>query len=82
MPVYCQPTASAKNTQAKILMKGAAKRTGKIERPRSTVKRSALIRLINLPELVSVMLFIESFVALSNRLATSVLLIFKETSVP
>ena len=58
-------------------MIGAAKLSAKTERPLSTMNKSALIRLISFPELVSVMLFIENLTTLSNRVAHSVLLIFK-----
>jgi len=60
-------------------MKGAAKSRGKTERPLSTVKRSAETRLINLPEFVSVTLFIDSLLILSYKTITKVLLNFNTT---
>jgi hypothetical protein len=44
-----------------MLINGAAITVGKKERPLSTRKRSALIRLINFPESVYVILLTESF---------------------
>ena len=63
-------------------MKGAAKSRGKTERPRSIVKRSAETKLINLPEFVSVTLFIDNLVILSYKTTTKVLLNFKTTYTP
>jgi hypothetical protein len=42
------------------MIKGAAKFKGNTDNPLSTMNKSALIKLINFPELVSVMLFIEN----------------------
>lgn len=42
------------------LINGAAKFNVNIDKPLSIINKSALIKLINLPELVSVMLFIEN----------------------
>ena len=63
--VYLIPIVYAKKAYATMLMNGVARRIGNRERPLSTVKRSALIKLINFPEFVSVMLFIESLMTLS-----------------
>ena len=58
------------------MIKGAAKFKGNTDNPLSTMNKSALIKLINFPELVSVMLFIENQTTLSNRAAHKVLRIF------
>jgi len=65
-----------------ILITGPAIRMGKNDRPLSTAKRSALMRLINLPELVSVMLLIERLATLSYKAATRVLLILTDRKNP
>jgi len=53
-------------------MNGAATIVGKLDRLRSAVCKSELIKLMNFPELVYVILFIESMTALSNKLIVSV----------
>ena len=66
----------------KRLINGAAKFKGNTERPLSTINKSALIKLINFPEFVSVMLFIENWTTLSNKEAHKVLLIFTANWTP
>jgi hypothetical protein len=51
------------------LINGAANNMGKIETPFSIRNKSALMSDISLPELVMVMLFIDSFTTLSKRAA-------------
>lgn len=58
----------------KALMIGVENSIEKILMPRSIMKRSELIRLISLPELVSVRLFIDNLSTLSKSDTTSVLL--------
>lgn len=54
-------------------MNGAASTNGAKLIPISTLNKSPLIKLISLPELVSVMLFIESLIVFWYRAATSTL---------
>ena len=54
-------------------MKGAAPSKGNMLRPLSIVNRSAEIRDISLPELVSVIDLVERFTTLLKRVHTSVL---------
>lgn len=58
---------------------GADRSKGNIAKPLSTENRSELIKLISLPELVSVMLFMESLTTLSNKKLTNAFLIRKDT---